>query len=124
MTNFAENFEKLSEMQKKSFEPARNLAEFAVGAFETLARQNYAFAGDVLEFAVAQAKLPVDVADPRELFERQVSATRQFAELVNERAIEYVELSKSFNDTSASLFEQELGEAAKPARKAAAKKAA
>lgn len=124
MTTFAENFEKITELQKQGLEPVRSYTEFAVDAFEKIARKNYAFAGDVLEFAVSQAKLPVDVAEPKELFERQVAAVREFAELVTDRVNEYVELGKSLNETSTSLFEKDVVEPAKKAAKAATQKAA
>lgn len=124
MTSFVENFEKMTEMQKQGLEPMRNLTTFAVEAFEKLARQNYAFCGDVLEFAVAQAKLPVDVAEPKELFERQVAQSKAFAALLTDRANEYVELGKNLKDTSVSLFENDIVEPAQKAAKAATQKAA
>jgi hypothetical protein len=124
MTSFVENFEQISDLQKKGLEPVRHFTAFAVDAFEKLARQNYAFYGDVVEFAVAQAKLPVDIAEPKELFERQVASGKAFAELLTDRANEYVELGKALNDTSANLFEKDIVEPAKKAAKAAAQKAA
>ncbi|MDX1516013.1 MAG: phasin family protein [Woeseiaceae bacterium] len=124
MTTFVENFEKLSELQKQGLEPVRNFTVFAVDAFEKLARHNYAVAGDVLEYAVKQAKLPVDVAEPKELFERQVATGKAFAELLTVRANEYIELGKQFKDTSAALFEQDVVEPAKKAAEAATQKAA
>lgn len=124
MTTFTENFEKLTDLQKQGLEPVRNFTAFAIDTFEKLARQNYAFCGDVLEFAVQQAKLPVDVTEPKELFERQVASTKAFAELLKERAEEYVELGKGLNDTSATLFEKNVVEPAKKAAKAATQKTA
>ena len=124
MTTFVENFEQISDLQNKGLEPVRNFTAFAVDAFEKLARQNDAFYGDVVEFAVSQAKLPVDIAEPKELFERQVASGKAFAELLTDRANEYVELGKVLNDTSANLFEKDIVEPAKKAAKAATQKAA
>ena len=124
MTTFEQNVEQIADLQKKGLEPARAFGVFAVEAFEKLARQNYAFAGDVVEFAVAQAKLPIDVTEPKDLFERQVESSKAFAELLTDRANQYVELGKDLQDTTASLFEKEIAEPAKKAAKAAAKKAA
>jgi hypothetical protein len=124
MTSFAESFEKISDLQKQGLEPVRNFTVFAVEAFEKIARQNYAFYGDVLEFTVAQAKLPVEVTEPKELFERQVASSKEFAELLTSRANQYVELGKSFKDTSAKLFEKDIIEPVKTAAQAATKKAA
>ena len=55
MNTFNETFEKLTEMQKQGLEPVRQFNSMAVELFEQIARKNYAFYGDVLEFAVAQA---------------------------------------------------------------------
>lgn len=121
MTNFAENFEKLNELQKQGLEPVRQFAGVAVETFEQIARKNYAFAGDVLEFAVTQARLPVDVATPKDLFEKQVASTKAFAELLTARANEYVELGKAFQEKTTELVDTEIVE---PVKKAAGKKAA
>ena len=124
MTSFVENFEKLSDLQKQGLEPVRNFTVFAVDAFEKLARQNYAFCGDVLELAVWQAKLPVDAAEPKELFKRQVASTKAFAELLTDRANQYAELGKNLKDTAANLFEKDSVKPAKKTGQAASKKAA
>ena len=130
MTTFAENFEKFSDLHKQGLEPVRHFTTFAIDAFEKLARQNYAVYGDLINFAVAQARLPVNVAEPKELFERQVSESRAFVELLAERANEYVEIGNSLKDTSAKLFEaanvfdNQFIDPARKATKAAAKKAA
>ena len=112
MTNFTDNFEKLADLQKQGLEPVRQFAGIAVEAFEQIARKNYAFAGDVLEFAVAQARLPVDVTEPKAMFEKQMASTREFAELLGTRANEYVELGKSFQEKTAELMEKDLSEKA------------
>jgi hypothetical protein len=124
MNTFVENFEKFAELQKQGLEPVRDFTVFAIDAFEKVARKNYAFFGDVLEYTVAQARLPVDASEPKEMFERQVASSKAFAELVTDRANEYVELGKELKDQSTSLFEEDIVEPAKKAAKAATKKAA
>jgi len=121
MTTFTENLEKLAELQKPALEPARQLFGATVEAFEQIARKNYALYGDVLEFAVSQAKLSVDVNEPKELFERQVASGKDFAELLSKRANEYVELGQEFQGTATNIFSKEFVE---PVKKAATKKAA
>ncbi|NIL94307.1 MAG: hypothetical protein GTO71_07670, partial [Woeseiaceae bacterium] len=71
-----------------------------VDTFEKLARKNYAVYGDVLDYAVSQARLPIEVTEPKELFERQAAAGKAFVELLTERANEYAELGKELKDTS------------------------
>ena len=120
MTTFAENIEKFSDLQKQGFEPVRDFAVFAADAFEKLARKNYAVYGDVLDFAVAQAKLPIEVAEPKELLAQQIESSKALAEVLTNRANEYVELSKELRETSAALFERRVAEPTKAAPKKAA----
>ncbi|HNP34686.1 MAG TPA: phasin family protein [Woeseiaceae bacterium] len=120
MTNFNDTFEKLADLQKQGLEPVRHFSGLAVEAFEELARKNYAFYGDVLEFAVAQAKLPVELSEPKALFEKQVASTKEFAELVGKRANEYVELGKSFQQSTSELIDKDIVTPVKKAAKKAA----
>lgn len=120
MTNITDSFEKFAELQKKGLEPARHISGAAVEAFETLARKNYAFFGDVLEFAVEQAKLTATATDPKDLFEQQVAATKAFAEIVTERANEYVELGKGFQATAQDVISKDFIEPVQEAAKQAA----
>lgn len=124
MPSIIDSFKNMSDLQTQGLEPIRNLSVFAVDAFEKIARQNYAFYGDVLEFAVAQAKLPINAAEPKELLEAQVAAGKEFVELLTNRTNEYVELGNSIKGTSAKLFEKDIVEPAKKAVQAATKKAA
>jgi len=124
MTTFAENFEKLSALQKEGLEPIRHFTSVAVDAFEKIARKNYAFYGDVLEYTVAQAKLPLDVSEPKELYERQVADSKAFAELVTQRANEYVELGKSFQATASDVINEDFVKPVEEAAKSATQKAA
>ena len=116
MISFTENLEKFADMQKLGLEPVRNFSEFTVDTVEKLARKNYAIYGDVLNFAISQARLSIEVSEPKELFERQVAAGKEFAELLTQRANEYVDLSKELQGTSVSLFEEDV---VKPAKEAA-----
>lgn len=124
MTAFTKNFEKLTDLQELGVESARNLSAFTIEAFEKVTRQNYALAGDIVEFAVEQAKLPVDVTAPEELIERQVATAKSFAERLTDRARGYFELGKEFNDASAALFASDLVAPVKKQAKAAKQKAA
>lgn len=124
MTSFMDSFEKLNEFGKQGMEPVKHFTGAYVDAFEKIARKNYAFAGDVVDFAVQQARLPLEVAEPKELFERQIETSKAFAELLTARANEYVELSNDLKDATASLIDQDIVEPVKKAAKAATEKAA
>ncbi len=78
----------------------------------------------MLDYAVSQARLPIEVTEPKELFERQAAAGKAFVELLTERANEYAELGKELKDTSVSLFEQDVVKPAQEAAEAATKTAA
>jgi len=124
MTAFNETFEKLAALQKEGLEPVRQFHGIAVEAFEQVARKNYAFFGDVLEFAVSQAKLTVEITEPKALFDQQLLSAKEFAELVTKRATEYVELGKTFQESTTDLIDKDFVEPVKKAAEASAKKAA
>ncbi len=118
MTTFFDSFEKFGDLSKQGMEPMKHFTGAYVDAFEKLTRKNYAFAGDVVEFAVKQARLPLEVTEPKAFFEAQVEATKAFAELVTERANEYVELGNEFKDTTTTLINDDIVEPAKKAAEA------
>ncbi|MEL7448106.1 MAG: phasin family protein [Pseudomonadota bacterium] len=101
MNDFTENFDKIADFASQGLEPVRQFANTVVDAGEELARKNYALCGDMMEFAISQARLPLNVTDPKELVERQVAATKSFAELMNERATEYADMGKAFQKAAA-----------------------
>ena len=101
MNDFTENFDKIADFANQGLEPVRQFANTVVDAGEELARKNYALCGDMMEFALTQARLPLNVTDPKELVERQVEATKSFAELMNERATEYADMGKAFQKAAA-----------------------
>ena len=123
MISFTENLEKLADMQKLGLEPVGNFSEFTVDTVEKLARKNYAIYGDILNYAISQARLSIDISEPKELFERQVAAGKEFAELLTQRANEYVDLGKELQGTSVSLFEEDVVKPAKEAAEAVTKTA-
>ncbi len=116
--------EQFAEMQKKtleSLEPMKNMNNVAAEAFERIARKNYDLMGDLVEYAVAQVKVPSADANPQEVYEQRVADTKAFAEKVNERAAEYVALAGELGEMAQPNAEAAAPKAA-PAKKAAAKK--
>ena len=97
--------EQLSEMQKKameSLEPMQNMNAVAAEAFERIARKNYELMGDLVDYAVAQVKTPVDPANLQEAYEQSASETKAFVEKVKARASEYVELAGDLGEMAKS----------------------
>jgi len=132
-----ERLERLAELQKKNVEPLQQLGGSAFVAFERMARKNYELMGDMVEYAVAQSRGSIEQSSPQDLYERQMSEARAFAERMSERVAEYLALAEQMRGemTSDALDGQidamtettggsakEVSGAAKPARKVAAKK--
>jgi len=121
--------EQLAEMQKKSLEslePLQNMNTVAAEAFERIARKNYDLMGDLVDYAVAQVKLPEGETDIQQVYEQRVAETKAFADKVNERAAEYVALAGELGEMVTNSAGAASGEAeeAKPTAKKTAKKRA
>lgn len=118
--------EQFAEMQKKTlegFEPMQNMNNVAAQAFERIARKNYDLMGDLVDYAVAQAKVPEGDLDVQKLYEQRVTDTKAFADKVNARAAEYVELAGELGEmvsSSAAASASDIKPA--PAKKKAASK--
>jgi hypothetical protein len=97
--------EQIAEMQKKtmeSLEPMQNLNSVAAQAFERIARKNYDLMGDLVDYAVAQVKMPDGQVNMQDLYEQRVADTKAFADKVNERAAEYVALAGELGEMVSS----------------------
>jgi len=75
----------------------RIFAELATDAAEQVARQNYAVAGDFLEYSTKAANLPLSGDNLTDVASAQVAESTSFAELMNTRASEYADLAQSFS---------------------------
>lgn len=119
--------EQFAEMQKKtleSLEPVQNMNSVAAEAFERIARKNYDLMGDLVDYAVAQVKMPAGETNLQEVYDQRVADTKAFAEKVNERAAEYVALAGELGEmvTANAAGDSEAPAAKAPARKKAAAK--
>lgn len=117
MNAFTESFEKLTRFGTEGFEPVRDAAGVAVDGIEKLARTNYALAGDVLEFAVESARLPLSVSEPRDYLDRQMAATKSFSDVLSGRFNEYVELGKALQSQMADAADVEAAQPVKKTRR-------
>lgn len=116
--------EQFAEMQKKtleSLEPMQNMNNVAAEAFERIARKNYDLMGDLVDYAVAQVKVPSADANLQEVYEQRVADTKAFAEKVNARAAEYVALAGELGEMAQQKADTAAVKPA-PAKKAAASK--
>lgn len=115
--------DQFAEMQKKTMDslgPMQNMNNVAAEAFERIARKNYDLMGDLVEYAVAQVKLPAGEADVQQVYEQRVAETKAFADKVNARAAEYVALAGELGE----MVSTNSAAASQPAAKATSAKPA
>ena len=111
MKDFDEQYAAL----QKNLEPVQEMNSVAVQAFERIARKNYELMGDLVDFAVAQVQIPQGKATAQEVYEHQSAEAKAFAEKVNTRAAEYMELAGELGGMVSSAAE--AASAPKPAAK-------
>jgi phasin family protein len=126
MTNPTFDFNAFLDAGKKAFAPAVKLNELSIQGFERIARQQYAFAGEWLEFCVQQLQLTSSVRDINELTTRQIELSTQFAERATQRSQDLFKLSTEHQaqvtkwfDQAVAETSQTVSESAKSAKKAA-----
>ena len=104
---------------KKAFAPAVKLNELSTAAFERVARQQYAFVGEMLEFSLKQLQLATSARDFNDLTARQIELSTQFAERATQRSQDLIKLSTEHQAELTKWFDQTVSESAKGAKKAA-----
>jgi hypothetical protein len=110
---------------QKNLEPMKEMNSVAVQAFERIARKNYELMGDLVDFAVAQVQIPQGKATAQEVYKRQSAEAKAFAEKVNTRAAEYMELAGELgNMVSSTVDSDTTATPEEPVQKAAADKKA
>jgi phasin family protein len=113
------DFSAFLDASKKAFAPAAKFNELTLQGFERVARQQLAFAGEVLEFSLQQLQLATSAKDFNDLTARQVELTTQFAEKATQRSQDLVKLSTEHQAEMTKWFDQNVAEAAKTTKKAA-----
>jgi phasin family protein len=104
---------------KKALAPAIKLGELSFAGFERVARQQYAFAGEMLEFSLKQMQLASTARDFNDLTARQVELSTQFAERATQRSQDLIKLSSEHQAELTKWFDQTVSDSAKVAKKAA-----
>jgi phasin family protein len=126
MTNPTFDFNSFLDAGKKAFAPVVKFNELSVQSFERIARQQYAFAGEMLEFSLKQLQLTSTVRDINDLTSRQIELSTQFAERATQRSQDLIKLSNEHQAQLTKWFDQTVtettqtvSESAKSAKKAA-----
>jgi len=119
MTNPTFDFNTFLDASKKAFAPAVKFNELSFAGFERIARQQFAFAGEVLEFSLKQMQLATSARDINDLTSRQIELSTQFAERATQRSQDLIKLSSEHQAEMTKLFDQTVAESVKGAKKAA-----
>ena len=119
MNNPTFNFDALIDAGKKAWAPVVKLNGLSTAAFERIARQQYAFAGEVLEFSLQNLQLAGTARDFNDLTSRQIELSTQFAERATQRSQDLIKLSSEHQAELTKWFDQTVSESAKGAKKAA-----
>ena len=119
MNNPTFDFNVFVDASKKAFAPAAKFNELAVQGFERVARQQYAFAGELLEIAIKQLQLPAQVKDVNELAAKQVELTAQLVEKTTQRSQDLVKLASEQQAELTKWYDKAAADYAAIAKKAA-----
>lgn len=119
MTSQTFDFNAFVDASKKALAPAVKLSELSASAFERIARQQYAFAGEMLEFSLQQIQLASTARDFNDLTARQIELSTQFAEKATQRSQDLIKFSSEHQAQLTKWFDQTVSESAKGAKKAA-----
>lgn len=123
MTNPTFDFSAFVDAGKKAFAPAVKFNELSLASFERIARQQFAFAGEMLEYSLQQLQLASTTRDINDLTARQIELSTQFAEKATQRSQDLIKLSSEHQAEMTKLFDQTVSqtvsESAKVAKKAA-----
>ena len=123
MTSQTFDFNAFLDAGKKAFAPAVKFNELSFAGFERIARQQFAFAGEVLEFSLQQMQLATTVRDFNDLTSRQIELSTQFAERATQRSQDLIKLTTEHQAEMTKLFDrtvsETVSESAKVAKKAA-----
>jgi len=119
MTNPTFDFNVFIDASKKAFAPAVKFNELAVQGFERVARQQYAFAGELLEIAIRQMQLPTQVKDVNELASKQVELATQLVEKTTQRSQDLIKLATEQQAELTKWYDKAAADVAAVAKKAA-----
>jgi len=116
MSNFDDQMKHFMQFDVKAYPQVRDFYATSIEAFEKLARHNQAVMGDMIDFAVQQAKLPTEVENPTDLVARQMDATLALNQKMTERLQTYLDIAR---DAQAQATEVVTTEIKKEVKKAA-----
>lgn len=93
MAKRTRNSTPLDDTPRAAFMPALQLNGIALQGLERAARQQHAFAGELLDLALRQMQLPTQSGDVAELVSRQAELATQFVAKATQRSQQLVQLA-------------------------------
>ena len=119
MTNPVFDFNAFMETSRKAFEPAVKFNELAVQGFERVARQQYVFAGELLDIMIRQMHLPSQSKDVNELTAKQLELTTHWVEKTTQRSQDLIKLATEQQAELTKWYDKAAADYAAAAKKAA-----
>ena len=119
MTNAMYDFNAFVDMSKKAFAPALKLNEMAVRGFDRAARQQYAYAGELLDLTLRQMQALSAAKDVNEFAAKTAEFTAQVTEKATARGQDIMKLATEAQSEVSKWFDETAAEVAAVAKKAA-----
>jgi len=101
-----DQMKKVTDMQARAFGPMRLFGTLAVETMDSVVRKNYAVMGDMVEFTLKQARLPMNGGEASDILNAQMAEASAFGEKMSTRANEYAELANTFGARAKAVSEE------------------
>ena len=112
MSDQNDQIKQFFDFQVQNLKPVADFYANGVDIFEKFTRQGYAVAGDFVDFAVQQAKLPTEVQNVNDYANKQVETTRAFGAKMVERFLGFADLARSAQAQTTEVVAAEVKKAA------------
>lgn len=112
MSNFDDQIKQFMQFDMNAFPQMREFYASSVEAFEKLAHHNQAVMGDMIDFAVQQARLPSEVNNPADLVTKQMDATLALNQKMTERFQTYLDIARDAQVHATGVVAAEVKKAA------------
>lgn len=108
---------------RNAFAPFIRAQQEGLKVFERIAQQQYAVAGDILDFSLAQARSALAARTPAEFAAKQTELGTRFAEKLRGRVQDFVKFTTDTERNFADFVDEAAAKAGSVAKEAAKKAA-
>jgi len=119
MTNAMYDFNAFVDMSKKAYAPALKLNELAVRVIDRTARQQYAYAGEMLDLALTQLHALSTAKDLSDVAAKTAEFTAKVTEKATARGQDLMKVATETQSEVSKWFDETAAEVAAVAKKAA-----